>query len=200
MSYVYENDVMAIVNVVYPVGSYYETSDANFNPNAAWGGTWVLEAEGIVHISGTANGTYKAGTKYGANIKKIEDANIAHGHGFTMPTMASSGSGTSGDGGSHSGTFDLRFWGTGRGVTGVSGVFTQKDQTASANAFSAASNNPNKVQRVTLSVGNHHHSTPNHTHTWSKNGSVNNLGTPSSRSNFNVMQESLAVYRWHRTA
>ncbi len=43
MSYVYENNVMAIVNVVYPVGSYYETSDVNFNPNTAWGGTWVSE-------------------------------------------------------------------------------------------------------------------------------------------------------------
>ena len=29
----------------YPVGSYYETSDANFNPNTAWGGTWVLETK-----------------------------------------------------------------------------------------------------------------------------------------------------------
>lgn len=200
MSYVYENDVMAIVNIVYPVGSYYETSDANFNPNAVWGGTWVLEAEGIVHISGTANGTYKVGTKYGANTKKIEDANIAHGHGFTMPTMASSGSGTSGDGGSHSGTLDIRFWGTGHAFTGAGGVFSIGDVSSSANALGAASNNPKKIQRATLSVGNHKHSTPNHTHTWSKNGSVNNLGTPSSRSNFNVMQESLAVYRWHRIA
>ncbi len=25
----------------YPVGSYYETSDTTFNPNTAWGGTWV---------------------------------------------------------------------------------------------------------------------------------------------------------------
>lgn len=24
----------------YPVGSYYETSDASFDPNTAWGGTW----------------------------------------------------------------------------------------------------------------------------------------------------------------
>lgn len=25
----------------YPVGSYYETSDTTFDPNIAWGGTWV---------------------------------------------------------------------------------------------------------------------------------------------------------------
>lgn len=27
----------------YPVGSYYETSDSNFNPNTEWGGTWNKE-------------------------------------------------------------------------------------------------------------------------------------------------------------
>ena len=27
----------------YPVGSYYETSDASFDPNTAWGGTWSKE-------------------------------------------------------------------------------------------------------------------------------------------------------------
>lgn len=30
-----------IALLVYPVGSYYETSDTNFNPNTAWGGEWV---------------------------------------------------------------------------------------------------------------------------------------------------------------
>ena len=48
------------INAVYPVGSYYETSDLNFNPNTAWTGTtWVLETEGQVHVSGSASGTYQ---------------------------------------------------------------------------------------------------------------------------------------------
>lgn len=41
----------------YPVGSYYETSDTTFDPNVTWGGTWVLETEGQVHISAGANYT-----------------------------------------------------------------------------------------------------------------------------------------------
>ena len=41
--------------IYYPVGSYYETSDTTFNPNTAWGGTWVLETEGQVHVSAGAN-------------------------------------------------------------------------------------------------------------------------------------------------
>lgn len=41
----------------YPVGSYYETSDTAFNPNVTWGGTWSLEAEGLVHIGAGSNYT-----------------------------------------------------------------------------------------------------------------------------------------------
>lgn len=63
------NDLKAILNeiipsfpmvdIFYPVGSYYETSDTSFDPNIAWGGTWVLETEGQVHISGSSNGIYQ---------------------------------------------------------------------------------------------------------------------------------------------
>ena len=38
-------------DLYYPVGSYYETSDVDFDPNTEWGGTWVLEAAGQVHVS-----------------------------------------------------------------------------------------------------------------------------------------------------
>lgn len=27
-----------LINLIYPVGSYFETSDTEFNPNTAWGG------------------------------------------------------------------------------------------------------------------------------------------------------------------
>lgn len=45
----------ALFDFVYPVGSYYETSDTTFNPNVTWGGTWELETQGQVHISSGAN-------------------------------------------------------------------------------------------------------------------------------------------------
>lgn len=38
------------VDFRYPVGSYYETSNANFNPNTAWGGTWVQDSKGRVIV------------------------------------------------------------------------------------------------------------------------------------------------------
>lgn len=35
----------------YPVGTYYETSDTTFNPNTAWGGTWVEDTSGRVTVA-----------------------------------------------------------------------------------------------------------------------------------------------------
>lgn len=189
----YNGILKPIFDIFYPVGSYYETSDSTFDPNVVWGGTWALEESGRVHVS--------AGTGYSIGSKGGNKDSIVpyHNHGFTMPTMASSGSGTSGDGGSHSGTLDLRFWGTGHAFTGAGGVFALSDVSSSANALGTASNNPKKIQRATLSVGNHHHSTPNHTHTWSKNGSVNYTGTSGNTTDAN-MQPYIVVNRWHRTA
>lgn len=42
------------LNMFYPVGSYYETSDADFDPNVSFGGTWVKEVAGQVHVSAGA--------------------------------------------------------------------------------------------------------------------------------------------------
>ena len=55
-NFVDANSVMrALFDFVYPVGSYYETSDTSFDPNVTWGGTWSLETEGQVHISSGVN-------------------------------------------------------------------------------------------------------------------------------------------------
>lgn len=43
--------ITSILNAVYPVGSYYETTDTNFNPNTSWVGTWVLEEDGTALVS-----------------------------------------------------------------------------------------------------------------------------------------------------
>lgn len=77
------NDLEAILNelfnplpqidLYYPVGSYYETSDITFNPNVTWGGTWILETEGQVHVS--------AGTNYvvaGALTNTSDDGEATH--------------------------------------------------------------------------------------------------------------------------
>lgn len=55
-SFIDANGTMrALFDFIYPVGSYYETSDTTFDPNITWGGTWALEAEGLVHIGAGSN-------------------------------------------------------------------------------------------------------------------------------------------------
>lgn len=62
----------AISLIAHPVGSYYETSDANFNPNTAWGGTWVLDTPGRVMVS--------QGRKKDANNQEVSGShNFADG-------------------------------------------------------------------------------------------------------------------------
>ena len=58
-SSIIETEKLNFLDLFYPVGSYYETQDATFDPNTAWGGTWELEEEGLVHIG--AGSTYNLG-------------------------------------------------------------------------------------------------------------------------------------------
>lgn len=51
-----ETKVDALIDLIYPVGSYYETSEVLFNPNTSWGGTWVRMTGGEVLVdSGYSN-------------------------------------------------------------------------------------------------------------------------------------------------
>ena len=52
-----QNVLNSVLPIFYPVGCYFETSDGTFNPNVEWGGTWVLETEGQVHVSAGNNYT-----------------------------------------------------------------------------------------------------------------------------------------------
>lgn len=82
--------------IYYPVGSYYETSDSTFNPNNEWGGTWELEAEGLVHIGAGSN--YIIGATGGEATHTLTTAEIpAHTHGSS---------------GAHTHTLNLRNAGT----------------------------------------------------------------------------------------
>lgn len=50
------------MELFYPVGSYFETSDSTFDPNVEWGGTWSLnsiinEEESLIY-----NGSFSTGT------------------------------------------------------------------------------------------------------------------------------------------
>lgn len=78
----------AINNLIYPIGTYYETSDLNFNPNIVWGGTWELENDGTVLVSKSS----ATGSKFNVNLGTVvgEETHTLtigemprHNHGFT---------------------------------------------------------------------------------------------------------------------
>ena len=46
----YSGAFKSLFDIFYPVGSFYETSDANFNPSTIWGGTWSLVASKDAYI------------------------------------------------------------------------------------------------------------------------------------------------------
>lgn len=193
-----------VLSTFYPVGSYYETSDTTFDPNTAWGGTWVLETAGQVHVSagtgyavsGAPTDTSDGGaTSRTVPTTKLTDANMAHGHGFTQPVYSVTGGSVSDGitGGTHGHTVNYRsvYNGTGSysAVTNTGGTST------STNA-------------VLSSSGSHKHDLPSHSHTVTRttDGAVSNLsGASSTRTahghgSVDVMQPYIIVNRWHRTA
>ena len=56
-----------LIDILHPVGEYYETSNASFNPNTSWKGTWVLENDGTVLVSKSST----SGSKFNTTIGTI---------------------------------------------------------------------------------------------------------------------------------
>ena len=173
--------LMMILNHVYPVGSYYETSDEDFDPNDSFVGEWSLEESGRVHVS--AGTDYAIGSK-GGN----KDAIIPyHNHGLTRSTnVAVSVSSTSSatiTGGSHEHQ-QYGWWSTGSGNDGAAYITTS---------------NRERVRRDTENA-THTHSLPAHTHGFTITQPVftcDYVGTSGNTTNAN-MQPYIVVNRWHR--
>lgn len=72
----------------HPVGSYYETSDANFNPsNAGWYGTWVQDTKGQTTVSKSDSGIFSTlGADVGAESKDISHTHSLSNSGYAKIT------------------------------------------------------------------------------------------------------------------
>lgn len=75
--------VQDLCDMVYPVGCYFETTDTDFNPNDVFVGTWVLETEGLVHISSGENYEVSTDDQDGGEATHTLSVNEmpAHAHG-----------------------------------------------------------------------------------------------------------------------
>lgn len=61
-----------LLDIFYPVGTYYETSNSNFNPNEEWGGTWVEDTKGLTTVSAYRNNETNPNSNTNIYIKQGE--------------------------------------------------------------------------------------------------------------------------------
>ena len=188
--YLRDNDDVfrALFDFLYPVGSYYETSDSSFDPNVTWGGTWTKLGEGQVLLS--AGSTYSVGTSYGGNSKSYTPAGTVGDTTLTTSQIPAHTHGSK----SLVGYMNFRRWvSDGHILTSSSGIASQRVSTSGA--YSAASYGTTyspPLDILTIDA--------THEHTSVGGGGAHNHGFTGTAASINVMQSSVAVWIWHRTA
>lgn len=166
-----------LINAMHPVGEYYETSNADFDPNTAWGGTWVLENDGRVHISTSED--HEAGTTGGTETVTLTAAQSGlqdHTHPFTQPKLPNH---------VHSNTHKHSF------------SYLEKDGASGSAKWTVhSSGSPTSwgIENYTGNTGNPT-STPNCT-----GGAVGNATATDATAAHENMMPYRVVYRWHRVA
>jgi len=89
--------VASFIDIVYPVGSYYETSDTSFDPNVTWvGTTWVEDTAGRVLVASDTGTFTTVGNTGGEEKHTLTTSEMpSHNHALDY-TANSSGTGTTG--------------------------------------------------------------------------------------------------------
>ena len=168
--------IRLLFDYVYPVGSYYETSKSpsEFDPNVVWGGTWILELQGQVHVSAGASypvagalTNTKDGGDSTVKLTKDESGLPAHGHGFTQPKIPN-----------HSHT-----------LTHATGVWMNSTGTKNIASGSSAIRTTNTISVNSSGGGGA-----------CTGGAVSQHDGAGATSAHNNMQPYINVWRWHRTA
>lgn len=167
----------SLVDLIYPVGSYYETSDPNFNPATYWGGKWELEPAGRVNISGASSGTYTVPNTGGRPTASGSGSVPVPYHNHTGNSFSVSGQAASN--GDHHHT-------VGRNVDKLQSG-TNRDQLVGTSGGTTTS--------ATSTTGAHTHDV-----TGTATGSTSYAGSTDAKVTISVstIQPWRAVYRWHR--
>lgn len=199
-----QNNTNEFLDMFYPVGSYYETSDSAFDPNVSWGGTWELESGGNVHIG--AGGNYSIGGTGGAaevTLTASQSGMPSHGHSYSSPSVQDGGAISKTLTGSHShpatNSYKYAVYNSTKGLsertfdsTGSAGSY--KGPIVSDSSAGWYGHNYTGSADVSLSL-----SVSAHSHTLS-GGSVSDASAQNASSAHNNMQPYIVVNRWHRTA
>ncbi len=182
------SEISGLVDMFYPVGSYYETSDTSFDPNVTWGGTWSLETAGQVHISagtgyavsGALSNTSDGGSTdaivpyHTHTLSRTTDVGVA-AHGITQPAFKMTGG------------LYYKTWGN---ADIVNSSCVQTTAISSGSHFYNANQAATRTTNVAL-TNNHSVTQPVF--------SASYAGTNGNTTNAN-MQPYIIVNRWHRIA
>lgn len=171
-----DNRFSDIFDLLRPVGSTYSTVDASFNPNDSWGGTWERLPEGYILLSGSESGSYQVGTDSTASGYKEYGENT---HTLTESEIPSHTHGNK----SLTGSFHVRHYSGNNQLvftpSGIVGVTKKTGTIAQLNIGGTGTNGGWEDVSVNAS----------HEHTSFGGGQAHS-----------IMQKSIAVYTWIRTA
>lgn len=94
----------SLIDMFYPIGSYYETSNTAFDPNVSWGGTWVEDTGGRVLVAQDSGTFTTVGGTGGEETHQLVAAEIpSHHHSIFVNDTAGGGQYASPDGGNYAG-------------------------------------------------------------------------------------------------
>ena len=178
--------ILSIIDKIYPVGSFFYSINTSFDPNVSWGGTWERITDGSVLMSEGhyENGVLVApGNGCGNSNPKIPLSAIpSHTHTY-QKSNATSGSHTLtvNEIPSHAHTIKLAY------RCGI-----QENANVGIPIDANRTDQNTTIKDVATGGGQ------GHTHPISFTST--NTGISGSSNNFSVVQKSLVVCRWHRTA
>ena len=196
--------VASLLDVFYPVGSYYETSDTSFDPNVTWGGTWAEDSAGRTTVAQDSSTFSTVGGTGGAETVTIASSNLpTHTHTYdkTSGTSGStaltanqlpklSGQFAFGDGAARYQGGDVI---DPNSVSGIVSTATKTHNTVSAPPETIASHTVDDI--VKINFGNNE----GHTHSISTSSTASGNGGFANTA-INNLQPYVVVKRWHRTA
>lgn len=214
------------MDIFYPIGSYYETSNIFFDPNVAWCGTWVQDSKGLTTVAKADSGNFlTVGNKIGAETLSLSTSNLpahthtvsAHSHGLNSHTHTFSGTShnhtftgyATGSGGIHD--HYIKLYSGPYSATGVSGIVAWGSSTGTYGATGPTTTYQLYHDTIEDSAS-HTHTTSGYNASITATGTVAaasgntadstsfSSGSAGSGTAISLVQPSIVVIRWHRTA